>query len=154
KFGGGDYPGLDSEVMRLPRHRVERLHARAAALAKLRDVFAARGFVEVETPLLVKSPSLEVHLDAVPVSNGWLITSPEFQMKRLLAAGFERIYQVCKCFRANEHGAHHSSEFTMVEWYRAHAGLDAILDDTEQLVHNVCGDVARVGAQTIDVRPP
>src|SRR5262249_60619348 len=83
----------------------------------------------------------------------WLITSPEYQMKRLLAAGFERIYQVCKCFRANERGAHHASEFTMIEWYRP-GGLEAIVDDTEQLVHAVCGDTARVGARAIDVRPP
>jgi elongation factor P--(R)-beta-lysine ligase len=153
-FGGGDYPGPGSEVMRMPRPRVDRVHARAKALAKLREVFAARGFLEVETPLLVPSPGLEIHLDAVRAGAGYLITSPEYQMKRLLAAGFERIYQVCKCFRANEEGTQHSSEFTMIEWYRAFEGIDAIVEDTEQLVHAVCGDQARVGARHIDVKPP
>jgi elongation factor P--(R)-beta-lysine ligase len=158
-YGERDYPAPGSEVMRLPRRRIDMLRARATALAKARDVFASRGFLEVETPLLVPSPGLEIHLDAVQAGAGYLITSPEYQMKRLLAAGFEKIYQVCKCFRANEQGAHHASEFTMIEWYRAHAGIDAIVDDTEQLVAAVVGavagaPVARVAGRAIDVTPP
>jgi lysyl-tRNA synthetase class 2 len=162
-FTGGDYPAPGSEVARLPRPRLAALHARAAALAALRRFFADRDFVEVETPLRVPSPGLEIHLDAVTAGDGFLITSPEYQMKRLLAAGFERIYQVCKCFRAGEHGPHHASEFTMVEWYRGFAELDAILDDTEALVAAVVtavagAPVARVVARgavrTIDVTPP
>src|SRR4030095_6973823 len=135
---GGEYPAPGSEVMRLPRTRVDALRARATALATLREVFASRGFLEVETPLLVPSPGLEIHLDAVRAGDGWLITSPEHQMKRLLARGFERIYKGCKCFRGNERGAHHAGEFTMIEWYRAYADLAAIVADTEQLVHAVC----------------
>jgi lysyl-tRNA synthetase class 2 len=149
-----DYPGPGTEVMRVPRARIEHLRARADALAKLRAFFAARDFVEVETPLVVPSPGLEIHLDAVRAGDGWLITSPEYQMKRLLAAGFERIYQVCKCFRGNERGPHHAGEFTMIEWYRGFADLTAIADDTEQLVHAVCGDNARVGRRAVDVTPP
>jgi len=148
----GDHPG--AEVVRLPRARLDALFARAGALAKLRGWFAAAGFVEVETPLLVPSPGLELHLDAVRAGDGWLVTSPEYQMKRLLAAGFERIYQVCKCFRAGERGAHHASEFTMVEWYRGYAGLDAVVDDLEQLALAVCGRSARVGDRAIDLGPP
>ncbi len=156
---GGDYPAPGREVMRLPRARLDKLRARARALATLREVFAARGFLEVETPLLVPSPGLEIHLDAVRAGDGYLITSPEYQMKRLLAAGFEKIYQVCKCFRANERGAHHAGEFTMVEWYRAHAGIDAIIEDTEQLAAAVVRTLAgapsaRVGGRAIDVTPP
>ena len=159
RHAGTDYPGPGSEVMRLTRPRIDNLRARASALACVRQVFASRGFLEVETPLLVRSPGLEIHLEAVPAGDGFLITSPEYQMKRLLAAGLERIYQVCKCFRANERGPHHASEFTMIEWYRAYAGLDAIIDDTEQLVIAVVGGdpgapVARVGGRTIDVKPP
>src|SRR4029077_6428903 len=128
-------------------------------LAEVRAYFAAEGFTEVETPLLVPSPGLEIHLDAGRAGDGWLITSPEYQMKRLLAAGFECIYEVCKCFRANERGAHHASEFTMIEWYRAHRQLDAIARDTEELVHEVGRAVsgtsrARVGDREIDVAPP
>ncbi len=154
-FGAADYPAPGSEVMRLPRARLDALHARARALTEVRALFAERGFVEVETPLLVRAPGLEIHLDAVPAGDGWLITSPEYQMKRLLAGGFERIYQVCKCVRGNERGAHHASEFTMIEWYRAYAELDAIIDDTEALVARVCTGVARLGGgRTIDVTPP
>jgi lysyl-tRNA synthetase class 2 len=154
RFGGEAYPEPGTEVMRMPRARMAAIQQRASAIRIVREVFAKRGFLEVETPLLVPSPGLEIHLDAVKAGDGWLITSPEYQMKRLLAAGFERIFQICKCFRAGERGPHHASEFTMIEWYRAHAALDAIVDDTEQLVHAVCGDAARVGDRTIRVTPP
>jgi lysyl-tRNA synthetase class 2 len=150
----GPYPGPGSEVMRLSRARLEKLHARAEALACVRRFFAERDFLEVETPLLVPSPGLEIHLDAVEAGEGFLITSPEYAMKRLLAAGCERIYQVCKCFRANERGSHHASEFTMIEWYRAYSGIAEIAVDTEQLVHAVCGDFAHAGERRIDVKPP
>jgi lysyl-tRNA synthetase class 2 len=162
-FGGGDFPGPATEVARLPRRRLANLAARAAALAALRRFFAERDFLEVETPVLVPSPGLEIHLDAVPAGAGYLITSPEYQMKRLLAAGCERIYQVCKCFRAGERGPHHASEFTMVEWYRAFAELDDVARDTEQLVADVVravgtsgtgAAIARVGGRAIDVTPP
>ncbi len=158
-FAGEDYPAPGTEVARLPRARMAALQARARALTTLRAHFAARDFLEVETPLLVPSPGLEIHLDAIEAGGGFLITSPEYQMKRLLAGGFERIYQVCKCFRGNERGPRHAGEFTMVEWYRAFAALDAIIEDTETLVHAVVravsgGDAARVGGRTIDVTPP
>jgi lysyl-tRNA synthetase class 2 len=158
-FRGGDYPGPGTEVARLPRTRLARLQARAAALAALRRFFAERDFLEVETPLLVPSPGLELHLDAVAAGDGFLITSPEYQMKRLLAGGFERIYQVCKCFRAGERGPHHAGEFTMVEWYRGFAELDAIVRDTEELVADVVqavagGPIAQAFGRSIDVSPP
>jgi elongation factor P--(R)-beta-lysine ligase len=141
-YAGPPYPGPGTEVARLPRARMDRLHARDRALAALRAFFDGGGFLEVETPLLVPSPGLEIHLDAVPAGAGYLITSPEYQMKRLLAGGFERIYQVCRCFRGNERGPHHAGEFTMVEWYRAHAELPAIAADVEALVAHVCRAVA------------
>jgi lysyl-tRNA synthetase class 2 len=159
RFDGGDYPGPATEVARMPRRRLAALEARAVALAALRRFFAEGGFLEVETPLRVPSPGLELHLDAVPAGDGYLITSPEYQMKRLLAAGCERIYQVCKCFRAGERGPHHASEFTMVEWYRGFSELDAIARDTEQLVAAVVeavagAPVARIAGRSIDVLPP
>jgi elongation factor P--(R)-beta-lysine ligase len=155
RYTGPPYPGPTTEVARLPRTRLDHLRARATALAGVRTFFAARDFLEVETPLLVPSPGLEIHLDAVPAGDGFLITSPEYQMKRLLAAGFERIYQVCKCFRGNEHGPHHAGEFTMIEWYRAGAELDAIIDDTEQLVAAVVRAVSGgLQAFGVDVTPP
>ena len=158
-FAGGDYPTPASELARLGA-RPAYLAARARALAALRAFFADRGFLEVDTPLLVRSPGLEVHLAAVPAgAGGWLITSPEYQMKRLLAGGFERIYQVCKCFRGGEEGVHHSSEFTMVEWYRAWSDLGAIEADTQALVAAVATAVhgeptVTVGDRRIDVGAP
>jgi lysyl-tRNA synthetase class 2 len=166
--GGGAYPEPGTEVSRLGRRRIQNLEARARILAVLRGFFAARGFLEVDTPLVVPSPGLEVHLRAVPAGAGqWLITSPEYQMKRLLAAGLERIYTVCKCFRADEEGHQHSAEFTMLEWYRAWAGWEDILSDTEALVAaaaeavhgapmiEVDGEAHdRLGRRRIDLTPP
>ncbi len=158
-FAGVDYPGPRSEVARLPGARMAALRARAKALAAVRGFFADRDFLEVETPLLVPSPGLEIHLDAVTAGSGFLITSPEYQMKRLLAGGFERIYQVCKCFRGNESGPHHAGEFTMIEWYRGYADLEAIVRDTEELVAHVVTAVAgqplaSFGDRAINVAPP
>lgn len=81
------------------------------------------------------APSHEPHLDPLPVPTaGWLITSPEYHMKRLLAAGEPRIFQLARCFRAGEDGPHHRSQFTMVEWYRTGVGYDRIMSDVEGLV--------------------
>lgn len=156
----GDYPTPDTETARLSRGRLRNLEKRGRAAAALRSFFAARDFVEVETPLLVGAPGLEVHIEAVPAGmDGWLITSPEFQMKRLLAAGMERIYTVCKCFRARESGPLHAVEFTMVEWYRGWSDLEAIAADTEALVEHVAREVAggtqlELPSGTVDVSTP
>jgi lysyl-tRNA synthetase class 2 len=155
----GDFPATGSEVARLPRARMTRLTARAQVLTALRGFFAEADFLEVETPLWVRTPAMELHLDPLVAPPGWLITSPEYQMKRLLAAGFERIVQVCRCFRGNESGRHHATEFTMVEWYRAWQGLEDILDDVEQLVARCVTAIqgsprAIVDGRGIDVTPP
>lgn len=159
KYPRTEYPPRGSEVARLGPQRRGNLAARGRMMAALREFFARREFVEVDTPLVVPSPGLEVHLTAVPAGNGFLITSPEYQMKRLLAAGMERIYQVCKCFRAGEDGAHHQPEFTMLEWYRAWDELDTIARDTESLVAHVAAavngkPVVKVGGRTIAVDGP
>jgi lysyl-tRNA synthetase class 2 len=113
----------------------ETLEARARILRAVRTWFETQSFLEVETPARVRSPGQEVHLDAVDAGPGrWLITSPEYHMKRLVAAGLPRIVQIGKCWRANESGPHHLGEFTMVEWYRAHEPLEALADDCEALV--------------------
>ena len=116
------------------------LELRARLLEAIRRFFHERQFVEVETPAIVPSPGLDPHLDAFEVrdprgtSVGWLATSPEYQMKRLLCAGAERIFQLGRSYRAEEHGRHHEREFTMLEWYRAHATSDEVIRDTEELV--------------------
>jgi lysyl-tRNA synthetase class 2 len=101
----------------------------------VRAYFDEQGFLEVETPLRVFSPGQEVHLEAVATEGGrFLITSPEYHMKRLVAAGAGRIYQITRAFRAGEQGPHHQPEFTIVEWYRAGQPLPAIAGDCEALV--------------------
>jgi elongation factor P--(R)-beta-lysine ligase len=110
-------------------------------LAAIRRFFDARQFIEIEAPILVPSPGLELHLDAFAVGQHYLITSPEYQMKRLLAGGMERIYSLGKVFRRGELGAQHHPEFTMLEWYRAHADWPAIADDTEQLVSSLAEEM-------------
>ncbi len=141
---------LVAEPRRLDAGRRANLVARGRGLAAIRGWFEAEGFLEVETPLMVPAPGLELHLDAVPAGDGqWLITSPEFHMKRLLAAGLERIYTLCKCFRADERGRHHNPEFTMLEWYRADAGWEQIRADTEALVAAVVQAVR--GSSEIEV---
>jgi lysyl-tRNA synthetase class 2 len=139
---------------------MKRLRERAAALARTRHFFDSRGFVEVQTPVMVPSPGMDLALDAFEVAGGergsprWLITSPEYQMKRLLGDGWERIYQVAACFRRGELGARHNPEFTMLEWYRAHASMAHVMRDTEQLIAEVTGGEVRLGDRSIDVTPP
>jgi lysyl-tRNA synthetase class 2 len=139
---------------------MKRLRERAAVLAAVRRFFDARGFLEVTTPVVVPSPGLDLHLDAFAVEGGdrgaprWLITSPEYQMKRLLADGWERIYQIAPCFRRGELGARHNPEFSMLEWYRARAGVDEVVRETEQLVAAVTGGSVVLADRRVDVRPP
>jgi lysyl-tRNA synthetase class 2 len=105
----------------------------------VRGYFEEQGFLEVETPARVRSPGQEVHLDAIPAGSDergprYLITSPEYHMKRLVASGLPRIVQLCRCFRAEEMGPLHQPEFTMVEWYRAGSTLDDLMRDCESVV--------------------
>jgi lysyl-tRNA synthetase class 2 len=139
---------------------MKRLRERARVVADVRAFFAARGFVEVQTPVLVPSPGLDLHLDAFEVAGGergaprWLATSPEYQMKRLLAEGLERIVQIGPCFRRGEVGSRHNPEFTMLEWYRANAGVEDVMRDTEQLLAAVTGGSVTVEGRRFDLRPP
>jgi len=134
------------------------LRQRANILSLVRSFFAQRDFLEVETPLLVPSPGLDLHLEAFEVGTRsaarYLITSPEYQMKRLLADGYARIFQIAKCFRKGELGDRHNPEFTMLEWYRANAGIDDVMRDTEDLVAMVTGGRVTLGERTIDTRTP
>src|SRR6476619_1339906 len=107
-------------------------------MAALRNWFAARDFVEVETGALQVSPGNEIHLhafeaDLIGPGGGsrkiYLRTSPEFACKKLLAAGETRIVEFARVFRNRERGALHHPEFTMVEWYRAHERYELLMDD-------------------------
>jgi lysyl-tRNA synthetase class 2 len=115
--------------------RRARLEARARIRTAIRAWFEREGFLEVETPSRVFAPGQEVHLDAIGTDDGrYLITSPEYHMKRLLGAGYRRIFQLGRCYRAGESGPHHEPEFTMLEWYRAGEPLETIAADCEALV--------------------
>ncbi len=110
------------------------LELRASVFAAIRAFFAEREFLAVETPVRLPAPALEDYIEAEPSGDWWLRTSPELHMKRLLAAGYERIYQIGPCFRQGEQGRRHLPEFTMLEWYRLHANHEDILADTIALV--------------------
>ena len=120
------------------RERLARIKSNLKSRAQIydlaREFFRGRGFLEVETP--VRVPTIAPEINIVPVeSDGWyLITSPELHMKRLLAAGYEQIFQISHCFRKGERGRLHNPEFSLLEWYRAGANCMDMISDTEQLV--------------------
>lgn len=137
----------------------ETLRHRAAIVRALRTTLDGLGFVEVETPIRIPAPANELHIDAPASGRAFLRTSPELQMKRLLCAGNDRIYQLGSCFREGERGERHNPEFTMLEWYRSNAGADDVLADLRALVSDAalalhgskrfpCGGV------TVDVGEP
>jgi len=135
-----------SEADWRPRASLEVMATRAALLRTAREFFAARDMLEVETPALaeygVTDPhiaGIAVHLSARPGRDYYLQTSPEYTMKRLLAAGSPDIYQVCKVFRDGELGRRHQPEFTMIEWYRRELSLDDMIDETCLFVATLFG---------------
>ena len=100
----------------------------------IRGFFHARGYLEVETPVRIPAPALETHIDAEPAGEWFLRTSPELHMKRMLAAGYKKIFQIGPCFRRGERGDRHHPEYTMLEWYRTGTDYMGILDETRDLL--------------------
>ncbi len=156
----------------LPAASVDMLRFRAQLLQRVRAFFDARGFFEVETPLLSADIVVDRHLDPFVTTLCddprrpdvgqllYLQTSPEFAMKRLLAAGAQAIYQVTRAFRNSERGSRHNPEFTMVEWYRQgdglHQGIDLLAALTSELLGRA--QVERISyadafLQTCDLQP-
>jgi len=114
--------------------RCRALAERSAIFSRVRSFFQEKGYLEVETPFRIPAPAPEAQIDAIPAAGWFLQTSPELCMKRMLAAGYPRIFQICRCWREGERGTRHLGEFTMLEWYRAEADYLFLMEETEALV--------------------
>ncbi|MEE8528944.1 MAG: EF-P lysine aminoacylase EpmA [Gammaproteobacteria bacterium] len=127
-----------------PVASLQTLRLRARLLQEIRQYFRRTGALEVETPLLVSTPVSDLHIDSFAIAShaadehpGFLHTSPEYHMKRLLASGIGDIYQICKVFRVGESGRLHNPEFTLVEWYRLATDHLGLLDDVDALLRRL-----------------
>jgi lysyl-tRNA synthetase class 2 len=132
---------------------------RSRIVQAIRKFFFARGYLEVETPLLIPSPAPELHIDAIQAEDLFLHTSPELCMKRLLAAGYEKIFQICRCFREGERGSIHLPEFTLLEWYRAETDYRGLMVECEELLLALSRELGyqekiRYKGQEVDLRSP
>jgi len=145
-----------------PTASLEMLRRRAALLARIRTFFAERGVLEVETPLLSSAASTDPQIESFStIYSGpgaptgqtlYLHTSPEFAMKRLLAAGCGAIYQICKVFRQGEAGRHHNPEFTLLEWYRPGFDHHRLMREVEELIAWVIPERKRTESEYLTYR--
>jgi lysyl-tRNA synthetase class 2 len=130
----------------LPESLKSLLEDRAHCLAVARDFFAGRGILEVDTPLLSTTAPIDLHIDVLRVALpderwGYLHTSPEYAMKRLIAAGMGDIYQLGHVFREGECGDYHNPEFTMAEWYRLGIEYDRFIEEVVDFMRCFLGDL-------------
>jgi lysyl-tRNA synthetase class 2 len=136
------------------------LQLRAGIIQAIRSFFVDRDYLEVETPIRIPAPAPEAHIDAVESGEGFLQASPELCMKRLLAAGIRRIFQICKCFRQGERGRLHLPEMTLLEWYRADSHYFDMMDESEALINTVARmngskeDILIYQGKEINLTPP
>jgi lysyl-tRNA synthetase class 2 len=114
--------------------RKRALQQRAHILQEIRHFFIKKGYLEVETPHRIPTPAPESHIDAVSSSPWFLHTSPELCMKRMMAAGYENVFQICRCWRERERGSLHLPEFTLLEWYRAEGDYRSLMEECEELI--------------------
>jgi lysyl-tRNA synthetase class 2 len=129
-----------------PAANLAALRQRALLLETARAFFRERGVLEVETPVASAATVTDVQIESLQLAGSparWLQTSPEYAMKRLLAAGSGDIYQICRVFRAGEQSRLHNPEFTMVEWYRLGMDLPAIMDETSALAATLLAAAGR-----------
>jgi elongation factor P--(R)-beta-lysine ligase len=131
----------DDERQRL-KGILPNIKRRAFIYQIIRSFFNEQGFLEVETPL--RSPAIAPEKEIIPIeSEGWFLsTSPELYMKRLLAAGYDKIYQFNRCFRKGERGHYHNPEFTLLEWYRKGVNYKQMMTDTERLITTTAARLA------------
>jgi lysyl-tRNA synthetase class 2 len=118
--------------------RKPHLLLRARIVQSIRDFFIARGYLEIETPQLISESAPETHIDPISINGRYLHTSPELCMKRLLALGFSKIFQIAKCFRDGERGGLHLPEFSLLEWYRTEIDYRSLMKECEALFLFLC----------------
>ncbi len=131
----------------------EALEVRAAMIRAIRGFFIERDFLEVETPTRIPAPAPEVHIDAIPADGWFLHTSPELCMKRLLAAGYPRIFQITHCFRGKERGSRHMTEFTLLEWYESGIDYHRMMEVCEAMIVSVAHKLGHEGDLTYRGQP-
>jgi lysyl-tRNA synthetase class 2 len=110
------------------------MQQRAMIIETVRAFFSAEGFLEIETPVRIPAPAPEIHIDTQESGDWFLQPSPELCMKRLLAAGYEKIFQICRCFRKGERGGRHVPEMTLLEWYAARFDYLDMMRQCEELI--------------------
>jgi len=148
-----------TEEQRRLQARESNLWLRAGIIQAIRRFFIERGYLEIETPHLIPAPAPELHIDAIKADNSFLHTSPELCMKRLLSAGYSRIFQICRAYRDGERGGRHLPEFTLLEWYRAGSDYLALMDECEEMIlfvagHQGFGERLPYQGREIDLRGP
>jgi lysyl-tRNA synthetase class 2 len=130
--------------------RKKALQQRARVLREFRHFFTKNGYLEIETPHRIPTPAPEAHIDAVPSGTWFLHTSPELCMKRMMAAGYEKVFQICRCWRERERGSLHLPEFTLLEWYRAEGDYRSSMEECEELIRFIAGAIG--AGRTIQFR--
>jgi lysyl-tRNA synthetase class 2 len=156
---GGPLPGRpwrQGDALRWRRpgivpSRMALLKLRQDVIRVVRNYFDTQGFLEVDTPVRVSAPSPEPQFQPVSADGNFLITSPEFQLKRLLVGGADRLFRIGPAFRGGEQGNLHNPEFTILEWYRAHAEAESLADDLQSLLLAL-GPVAKTFVKTNPVQ--
>ncbi len=116
------------------KNRYRYLAARSLVIQAIRDFFTQKNYLEIETPIRTPKIIPEAHIDPVLTEESYLQASPELYMKRLLSKGFNKIFQICKCFRKNERGVHHLPELTMLEWYAKNDTYLDLMDQCQALI--------------------
>jgi lysyl-tRNA synthetase class 2 len=121
--------------------RQKSLWQRAHIIQGIREFFIDRGYLEVETPYRIPAPAPEAFINAIASGPWFLHTSPELCMKRLLAAGHGKIFQICRCWREGERGSQHIPEFTLLEWYRLGIDYRGLMEECEALIQTVAASI-------------
>lgn len=151
------------------KQRIKIQKQRALIKKKLREFFEKKGFLEVQTPTFAKLPGMEPYLNPLPYEfqdernkkfKGYVVTSPEYSLKKLLSRGYPKIFELARVFRQNESfGGTHNPEFTMLEWYRPHSNYKKIMQDCEELISFLAISLHRkpqikFNKKIIDLTPP